>query len=289
MPAISWKAASRAEAEAANFETPSLVRVEGHYTVRWSTKKWHLGGDGVNEYINAVDTWRQTYAEQADANKASLATDLLFTAGIEVAANSYKVLGVLDDLRASGVTSTRTNSVGATDVLGDTSGFQQRFGKLPLVRQAPGSAVCVPACGVMVLERYGYQATIDELAFLANTNVGKRGTYMNDMSKVLNKSGLLTARPVNYAGYESISNQLRTATDQGHPVIAEIRVPKIKPEDTGLHAIVVDGVTTRMGKPVVAVRDPAGGKYFMPAETFDNVATGQVIVTKPLPKPGGKR
>lgn len=46
------------------------------------------------------------------------------------------------------------------------------------------------------------------------------------------------------------------------------------------HFVVVDGVTTRNGIAVVAIRDPWGKQYFSPAGTFEKNFTGEVIVPK---------
>lgn len=58
--------------------------------------------------------------------------------------------------------------------------------------------------------------------------------------------------------------QLEAATANGRPVIATVR----NSDDT-FHALVVDGITTRQGARVVAIRDPyQGQQYFELYETF---------------------
>lgn len=62
-------------------------------------------------------------------------------------------------------------------------------------------------------------------------------------------------------------------TARGHPLIAHVRVP-----GGGGHFIVVDGVTSRMGERVAAIRDPAGGQqYFERVSEFSKRLTGQVV------------
>ena len=64
-------------------------------------------------------------------------------------------------------------------------------------------------------------------------------------------------------------------TKTGNPVIV-----RIKNKDFS-HFIVVDGITTRGGVKVVAIRDPHGKQYFSPATTFEKSFTGDVIFLKP--------
>ncbi len=44
--------------------------------------------------------------------------------------------------------------------------------------------------------------------------------------------------------------------------------------------VVVDGVTTRNGAEVVAIRDPHGVQYFSPKATFQEYFTGEVVVPR---------
>ncbi|GIW82884.1 MAG: hypothetical protein KatS3mg105_4691 [Gemmatales bacterium] len=66
---------------------------------------------------------------------------------------------------------------------------------------------------------------------------------------------------------------LRTATSKGNPAIVAIRTPG------GGHAVIVDGITTRLGKEVVAIRDPRGIQYFQTLDEFKKVFLRQGIVT----------
>lgn len=67
-------------------------------------------------------------------------------------------------------------------------------------------------------------------------------------------------------------------TSNGTPVIARIA------DKTGgssfSHFVVVDGVTTRNGISVVAIRDPWGKQYFSPVSTFEKNFTRDVVVPK---------
>ncbi|MCO3324625.1 hypothetical protein FA200_18730 [Pseudomonas aeruginosa] len=46
------------------------------------------------------------------------------------------------------------------------------------------------------------------------------------------------------------------------------------------HFVVVDGVTTRNGVSVVAIRDPHGTQYFSPVAIFEKSFTGEVVVPR---------
>lgn len=46
------------------------------------------------------------------------------------------------------------------------------------------------------------------------------------------------------------------------------------------HFVVVDGVTTRNGVAVVAIRDPHGVQYFSPVRTFEKNFSGEVVVPR---------
>jgi filamentous hemagglutinin len=61
----------------------------------------------------------------------------------------------------------------------------------------------------------------------------------------------------------------------GDPAIARMSLIR------GGHAVVVDGITTKNGKQVVAIRDPAGGlQYFTPVNEFLNSFSGEAAFTK---------
>jgi hypothetical protein len=69
-------------------------------------------------------------------------------------------------------------------------------------------------------------------------------------------------------------NDLARYTEGGHPVVV-----RIFDESSGFsHFVVVDGVTTRHGRPAVAIRDPHDMQYFSPADTFSKYFSGEVVV-----------
>jgi filamentous hemagglutinin len=103
---------------------------------------------------------------------------------------------------------------------------------------------------------------------IINLALSARGTTMDRLAALLRRNGVnATWR----AGY-SVDDVAR-ATAGGNPLIAAVRVP-----GGGGHAVVVDGVTTRMGQRVVAIRDPAGGRqYFELTSEFARRFLGQVV------------
>jgi filamentous hemagglutinin len=69
---------------------------------------------------------------------------------------------------------------------------------------------------------------------------------------------------------------LTRATAKGDPAIALVDL------DRGRHFVVVDGVTSRQGQKVVAIRDPANGRqYFTPVEEFSERFSGEAVLTNP--------
>lgn len=69
-------------------------------------------------------------------------------------------------------------------------------------------------------------------------------------------------------------DELAVATAKGNSVIARMEL------NHGNHFVVVDGVTTRFGKAVVAIRDPGNGtQYFVPKVEFEAKFSGQVVFT----------
>ncbi|NHZ93966.1 hypothetical protein F2P45_33975 [Massilia sp. CCM 8733] len=74
-------------------------------------------------------------------------------------------------------------------------------------------------------------------------------------------------------------DDLARYTDKGVPVI--VRITDVDGGTSFSHFVVVDGVTTRNGTRVVAIRDPNNRAYFSPVETFSRNFTGEVVLPKP--------
>ena len=104
---------------------------------------------------------------------------------------------------------------------------------------------------------------------IINLGLSANGTTIDRLAALLRQNGV---NAVWRQGY-SIGDVAK-ATEGGKPLIAAVRVP-----GGGGHAIVVDGLTTRMGQSVVAIRDPSGGgqQYFELASEFAKRFTGHVV------------
>lgn len=67
-------------------------------------------------------------------------------------------------------------------------------------------------------------------------------------------------------------------TSNGTPIV--VRIIDKNGGSGFSHFVVADGVTSRNGIPVVAIRDPWGKQYFSLVTTFEKNFTGEVIVPK---------
>ena len=67
-------------------------------------------------------------------------------------------------------------------------------------------------------------------------------------------------------------------TSNGTPVV--VRVVDKATGSGFSHFVVVDGVATRNGISVVAIRDPHGTQYFSPVSTFERNFSGEVVVPR---------
>jgi hypothetical protein len=74
--------------------------------------------------------------------------------------------------------------------------------------------------------------------------------------------------------YDLSISSLAKATAGGKPAVVAVI------QNGGGHAIVVDGVTTRQGAQVVAIRDPWGRQYFERVDQFEKRYLGIGIVVK---------
>ncbi|OPB11531.1 two-partner secretion domain-containing protein [Pseudomonas synxantha] len=145
-----------------------------------------------------------------------------------------------------------------------------RSGDRLVVNQGP-----VPTCGHnscgMVLDTMGHKVDIGNL--IEKLPPGKDGIFPQDVANLMKSEG------VNTAVYASRNvADLARYTANGTPVIVQV---VDKAAGTGFsHFVVVDGITTRNGISVVAIRDPHGKQYFSPATTFEKNFSGYVVVPK---------
>ncbi|WP_420852908.1 hemagglutinin repeat-containing protein [Siccibacter turicensis] len=133
----------------------------------------------------------------------------------------------------------------------------------------------LPTCGHnscgMVLDTMG--KPVDIVNLISNTPPTPGGITSLQVSNILKTEGVNAVA----WGNRGVSD-LSRYTANGTPVIARI-VDKTGGSSFS-HFVVVDGVTTRNGIAVVAIRDPWGKQYFSPAGTFEKNFTGEVIVPK---------
>ena len=127
------------------------------------------------------------------------------------------------------------------------------------------------SCG-MVLDTLGN--SVDVAKLIEKVPPGDLGIFPKQVEALMKAEGVdavaLERRNV---------DDLARYTADGVPVVVRI-VDKTGGTDFS-HFVVVDGVTTRNGVRVVAIRDPQGKQYFSPAGTFQTNFTGDVILPKP--------
>lgn len=131
----------------------------------------------------------------------------------------------------------------------------------------------VPTCGhnscAMVMDTFGRKVDVAELVIEAAPS--EKGINIYKVADLFKSRGV-DALPV--AG-RNVDDLIRyTAT--GTPVVVRIAD---RATDFS-HFVVVDGVTTRQGVQVVAIRDPQGIQYFSPVETFKKSFTGEVVLPR---------
>jgi filamentous hemagglutinin len=121
----------------------------------------------------------------------------------------------------------------------------------------------------MVIDTAGQPVDLATLVKAA----GPEGTPLDTMLQLLKHN-----RVVGRISLSMTVEDLAVATRQGNPAIAVIRVRGTRTSEQ-LHAVVVDGVTTRMRQRVVAIRDPQRGEqYFETVDVFRQKFIGQGII-----------
>ncbi|MBN3004311.1 hemagglutinin repeat-containing protein [Chromobacterium alkanivorans] len=133
-----------------------------------------------------------------------------------------------------------------------------------------GNVACGPTSCTMILNDTGKWVNITQIAKDANLIPGV-GTDVIGLTGALQKNGLPSAK---WAVGQSV-NDIAAGTSRGNAVIARVSL-----DSGGGHFVVVDGVTSRQGQRVVAIRDPGTGtQYFTPVIDFVKKFTGQVVYT----------
>ncbi|WP_276312244.1 hemagglutinin repeat-containing protein [Variovorax guangxiensis] len=132
------------------------------------------------------------------------------------------------------------------------------------------------SCG-MVLDTLGN--SVDVAKLIEKVPPGDLGIFPKQVEALMKAEGVDAVA----LGRRNVDDLARYTAD-GVPVVVRI-VDKTGGTDFS-HFVVVDGVTTRNGVRVVAIRDPQGKQYFSqqyfsPAGTFQTNFTGDVILPKP--------
>ena len=181
---------------------------------------------------------------------------------------STSELGPVLDLGADAPRGTVTTTAGELQDLSPDHPFQPsaitRNGDRLVLNQGPAPTCTQNSCA-MILDTIG--RPVDPATIIAQLPPEADGVQISRIWELFNNNGV-----------DAVSLEGKTVDDVaqytkgGTPVVAIIRYGE------GAHAVVVDGVTTRAGASVVAVRDPHGVQYFVPRNDFIQQFTGQVTV-----------
>jgi hypothetical protein len=180
-----------------------------------------------------------------------LAVTIALAIGTELAMGS---LGEVGTARASsGLGELGSREIRNPSPSGGTAGFDAagqmpRYGSRPIQPQF-ATNTCGPTSVGMVLD-----TLIPERAStnIIDLQLSSHGTHMDRLGALLKANGTKAALKSG-----ATINDIATATAGGKPVIAHVHMP-----DGGGHFLVVDGVTTRMGERVLAIRDPLKGRQY---------------------------
>jgi filamentous hemagglutinin len=175
----------------------------------------------------------------------------------------------------------KTSSTSAGKYSTSTTQAAQRAGSNhPLLEDAiprNGSRLVVnqgqcPTCGPnsakMVLDTLGKNVPIETL--IKKSPMTDVGIYYTDVRNLLRSQGVDAVALPNRT-----VNDIARYTAKGTPVIVQIAG-----KNGFSHFVVVDGITKRYGKSVVAIRDPNNIQYFSPINTFESSFTGNTVIIR---------
>lgn len=146
----------------------------------------------------------------------------------------------------------------------DEAGQLARNGNRIVLNQG-NTPTCAPTSCGMILDTLGHP--VDLAALVGRANVGTNGMTADRVAVLLRSEGV----DASFKTRMTIQD-LADATAGGNPAIVAVR------QGGGGHAIVVDGVTTRQGVQVVAIRDPWGEQFFEKVDVFNKRFLKQGIV-----------
>jgi filamentous hemagglutinin family protein len=241
-------------------------------------------GIGASEAISGVPTLGLTAPTAALA--ASRLKALIPTNDTAAIAKELQMLSA--QVKAEQVAANQTVKVGANGGTGSVIAADAAGGaKNPLLADAVprnGDRLVlnqgnVPTCGAnscgMALDTMG--RPVDVATLIQRIPPSAEGIYSTDVATLMKSQGVDAIA----LGRRNVSDLARY-TENGTPVVVRVADPGVSDFS---HFVVVDGVTTRNGVQVVAIRDPQGAQYFSPVTTFNKSFTGEVIVPKPATTP----
>jgi hypothetical protein len=224
----------------------------------------YLQGKVTQQQFDAISNWAATYHDIDNASQwlaerpmigETLETGSWLVGGSQVAKSGLKPL--LTDAAATGKHPLLNDAI-------------PRDGDRLLVNQGNLPTCGANSCG-MVLDTMGKPVDISKI--IESLPQPPKGLSMSRVADLLGENGI---KAINFNN-RTVAD-LGRYTSNGTPVIVQIVDKKVG--GTFSHAVVVDGVTTRNGISVVAIRDPWGKQYFSPVSTFEKQFSGTVVVPK---------
>ncbi len=239
--------------------------------------------DGWNDYadglaLRAIKTDNGIYfvAGAGVAVVAAFIPTSRLEAGLTVAGVIGKGVSRVNRLVSSDTTRVAATSI--DDVVGRLhpnhplkNDLIERNGDRLLLNQGTAPTCAHTSCS-LVLDTIGKQ--VDPADLISLIPPGADGIALPAIRSLFASRGIKSS----YKSNRTVDD-LADLTSDGTPVIARIAAPNF-----GGHAVVVDGVTTKLGVKVVAIRDPQGVQYFSPVTTFEKYFKGQIVVPEKPPK-----
>jgi hypothetical protein len=154
----------------------------------------------------------------------------------------------------------------------DARGRLPRHGSRTVYNQGP-YPTCGPVAAGMLIDTMEQPHDLTHLVRIA----GPRGTYPSEVLAEI-RAHRIDAELLNNLTVQDLARRIGSNA-RGNLAVALIYNTTGTRTEEKLHYVVVDGVTTRMGHAVVAIRDPWGIQYFETVEVFARKFTGQAVVT----------
>ncbi|WAH59582.1 filamentous hemagglutinin N-terminal domain-containing protein [Pseudomonas silvicola] len=216
----------------------------------------------------------------ASAAKGGVRAVLQALAEARAAGASAKSAAQVELGSAKAVAEARAGEASATGTAGEVAGTGARNPLLDDAIPRGGDRLvvnqgAVPTCGHnscgMVLNTLGKEVDVGTL--IRKLPPSEKGIFAQDVASLMKSEGV----PASAFGNRNVADLARY-TSSGTPVV--VRVVDGAGNSGFSHFVVVDGITTRNGISVVAIRDPHGKQYFSPITTFERNFSGEVVVPR---------